>query len=142
MGFSQTIEIYGGATAGAGKDPGLAYSTTSGAVATQDAREFNLLTLQVVVVVAGAALASVELLLESSPDSGTTWVNVATKSIGAGAIVADPAYRQAVNAPIDSEGGVSLGGEEFHEQLIRVKAKRTGGDATTRVIVYAFLGHK
>lgn len=133
------IEIYGGAAAG-GKDPTSAgYTTTSGSIASQDVREFTLCTL-VVMLVAGLAPTSVELLLESTIDDGATWANVATRALGSGAIVCTPAYRQAVYSPISSETGVSLGGEEIHEMRIRVRAKRTGGDATTRISVYAFLG--
>lgn len=137
MSHTPTVILFDGATALGGVDPTVAYTTTTGAVASQGCAEFNTVTIHLVLA-AGAPPTSVEVLVEGSNDDGTVWAPIATKATGAGLVVLTPGVFSITYSPISAETAVSMGGLDIKERRIRLRAKRTGGDATTRVYLSAF----
>ncbi len=135
-GYISAVNLFDGATAGAGVDPTVAYTTTTGTVAAQRCAEFNTLTLHARLV-SGTAPASLEVIVEGSNDGGTTWAPITTKATGAGLVTLTPAVFSLTWAPIDSETAESFGGLDIKEERVRLKCKRTGGDGTTRVLISA-----
>lgn len=137
MAYAPAVNLYDGATAGAGRDPTVAYTLTQGTAVSQRCEEWNTLTLHAVLV-AGTAPASLQIIVEGSNDGGTTWAPITTRAIGAGVTTLTPGIFSLTWAPIDSETAASTGPIDIKEMRIRLKCRRTGGDGTTRVLISAF----
>jgi len=152
MGHSSTFPVYDGATALAGKDPTANYTDTDSlAAATRHFRceDFNTLKLTFVLV-AGTAPTSIEYLLETSEDgwgslhggaaaNASTWQVKPVMVVGAGSETSQETVRAitwAVTASSDASHSVT---DTISAKKFRVRAKRTGGAADTRIRVDATL---
>lgn len=153
MGYTSRFTVYDDSTdGGLGKDPTVAYTGTDGlAAATRQWRceDFNTLTLYFVLV-AGTAPTSIEFLLEGSGTGvgslhGGTAADVAVWHVlpvaieAAGAITTQETVRQIVWAVAASSDTAHTWMESISAKKFRVRVKRTGGAADTRIRVDAML---
>ena len=151
MGVSSVFTVYDDATdGGLGKDPTVAYTGTDGlGAATRHWRceDYNTLELTFVLV-AGTAPTSIEFLLETSDQgvglfgtsaSSSTWAVKPVAVDAAGAITTQETVRQITWAVTASSDTSHKWTETIACNKFRVRAKRTGGDGTTRLRIDAQL---
>lgn len=153
MGYTSTFTVYDDSTdGGLGKDPTVNYTGTDGlAAATRQWRceDFDTLTLYFVLV-AGTAPTSIEFLLEGSNTGvgslhGGTAANVAVWNVlpvavnAAGSITTQETVRAITWAVTASSDTSHVWTETISTKKFRVRVKRTGGAADTRIRVDAML---
>lgn len=153
MGYTSTFTVYDDSTdGGLGKDPTVNYTGTDGlAAATRQWRceDFDTLTLHFVLV-AGTAPTSIEFLLETSNTGvgslhGGTAADVAVWNVlpvvvvGAGSETSQETERSIVWAVTASSDGSHSRTIALSQKKFRVRVKRTGGAADTRIRVDAML---
>lgn len=153
MGYTSRFTVYDDATdGGLGKDPTVNYTGTDGlAAATRQWRceDFDTLTLYFVLV-AGTAPTSIEYLLETSNTGvgslhGGTAADVAVWGVapvlvvGAGSETSQETIRSITWAVAASSDGSHSRTMTISAKKFRVRAKRTGGAADTRLRIDAML---
>lgn len=143
MGYTSVFTVYDGATAGDGKDPTVNYTDTDAlAAATRHFRSEDFDTIKLwAVLVAGTAPTSIEFLLEESPDDVNTAADTSTWSVmpvaieAAGAIGTQETIRTITWAVTASSDTAHPWLEPISAPKFRVRAKRTGGAADTRIMI-------
>ena len=152
MGYTSTFTVYDGATDQLGKDPTAAYTDTDAlAAATRHFRceDFDTLKLTFVLV-SGTAPTSIEYLLETSEQpvgslhggaaaNASTWQVLPVTVVGAGSETSQETVRAitwAVTASSDTSHSRTT---TISSKKFRVRCKRTGGAADTRLRVDATL---
>lgn len=142
---TSAFPCYDGATAGLGKDPTVAYTTSSGVETQFDCSDFSVLGLTFRLV-SGTAPTSLEYLLEVSADD----ISVATGSSvwsHVPVVVASGGGYAAAESPASITWALTASGLASHfveweigaAKKFRIRVKRTGGAADTRVSVRAVL---
>ena len=147
MGYTSTFTVYDGATDQLGKDPTAAYTGTDALAAGTrhfECRDYNTLTLRAVLV-SGTAPTSIEFLLETSMDekstaaSSSTWAVKPVAVTGAGSITTQETVRAITWAVAASSDTSHEWTETISTSKFRIRAKRTGGAADTRIRIDAML---